>query len=245
MAAHQVGVHVVDDRGVSGAAGSLVFPVFAIVVGLLFDTSRRTERARDEAMAQLHEARNQQVRHEERTKLANVLHDSVLQTLSAIRSDAADADQVRYLARRQDRELRRTIAEYQSRYSESMRARVFAARDDIEDTFRVAIEASVRGDCELTEQRRVVCQAMREALANAAKHAGVDTIDLYAELDDNRVYVFVRDRGDGFDASTVDAVGSGMVHSLIDRVDSVGGRLELESTPGAGTLVSIELPAPS
>lgn len=122
MAAQQIAIHVIDDRGVSGAAGSLVFPVFAIVVGLLFDTSRETERAREEAMSQLAEARNERVRHEERARLAGVLHDSVLQTLSAVQSDPHDADQVRYLARRQERELRRTITEYQSPYSTSMRA---------------------------------------------------------------------------------------------------------------------------
>ena len=243
VAAQQTVLQILDGRGVSAAAGSLVFPVFAIITGLLFDTSRATERARDDAMEQLSAARNEQVRHEERALLANVLHDSVLQTLNALQSDADDAEQVRYLARRQERELRRTISEYQSKYSNSMRTHIISAADYFEDTFRIAVELSIRGDAALTDDRRAVCDAVNEALVNAGKHAGVGTVDVYAELDHDRVYVFVRDRGKGFDLESGNR--SGMVHSLIQRVEAVGGRLYMESEPGAGTCVSVELPAPT
>jgi len=48
-----------------------------------------------------------------------------------------------------------------------------------------------------------VVQATREALVNAAKHAGVETISLYAEVEPTEVTVFVRDRGAGFDPAAV------------------------------------------
>ena len=46
---------------------------------------------------------------------------------------------------------------------------------------------------------RAVVLAAREAMANAAKFSGADAISVYAEADDARVSVFVRDRGVGFD----------------------------------------------
>lgn len=244
LAVQQFVLQVLDGRGVSAAVGSLVFPVFAIIAGLLFDATRRTEAAREAAMEQLRLARNEQVRHEERARIANVLHDSVLQTLTAMQSEADDADQIRYLARLQARELRHTISEYQSEYANSMRAHLMSASDHVEDTFRVVVDVKIRGDAELTDARRAVCAAAAEAMVNAAKHAGIESLDVYAELDDDRVYVFVRDRGRGFDLSEIGNL-RGMVHSLIHRVEEVGGRVTIDSERGRGTSVAVELPAPS
>ena len=93
MGLEQVIVHAIDGRGVSGAVGSLVFPVFAIVLGAAFDALRTSEPLRQDEV-------RRRVRHEERAELANRLHDSVLQTLQVVRTHSNDSDQVRYLARR-------------------------------------------------------------------------------------------------------------------------------------------------
>ena len=55
------------------------------------------------------------------------------------------------------------------------------------------------GDCETSEPVQALVRAAREAMVNAAKHSGADKIDVYAEVDEDRVEVFVRDRGQGFD----------------------------------------------
>lgn len=81
--------------------------------------------------------------------MANRLHDSVLQTLVVLRRDATDAPQVRYLARRQERELRRTIDEYRSPYDNSLRAALLSICGEVEDLYRVEVDAVIRGDAEM------------------------------------------------------------------------------------------------
>jgi signal transduction histidine kinase len=243
LAAEQVVVHAVDDRGDIPAAGSVTFLVFGLLLGWGFDALRDQERRRLAVQDELDRARAAQVRHEERIDLANRLHDSVLQTLSVLRRDADDADQVRYLARRQERQLRQTISEYRSTYGVSSRAALQGICDEVEDVHRIEIDTVIRGDAELDEAQTAVLAAAKEALANAAKHSGTRVVDLYAELDPTRIEVYVRDRGRGFDVSGTSA-GRGIDHSVRQRLAAIGGAATIRSTPGEGTDVELRWPAP-
>ena len=240
----QVIVHIVDERGGIPAAGSVTFLVFGILLGWGFEGLRDQERRRLEVQADLDRAEAARVRHEERMDLANRLHDSVLQTLSALRRDADDANQVRYLARRQERLLRRTISEYRSEHEHSARAAIHGMCDEIEDVHRIEIDTVVRGDAEVNPPFEAVLAAAREALTNAAKHAGVDVIDLYAELEPSRIEVFVRDRGHGFGIdAAIAGSGRGMDHGMVKRITDVGGDAKITSEVGAGTSVELRWPA--
>ena len=77
---------------------------------------------------------------------------------------------------------------------------------------------------------------------NAAKHAGTGRVDVYAEVDDAAVDVFVRDRGRGFDPAAVPEDRYGVRHSILDRMERHGGTAEVRSTPGEGTEVRLHLP---
>jgi len=234
----QVLVHWIDDRGVVPAAGSIGFVVIAILIGWVFDHLRAAERQRIAIQAELDRAVDTQARHEERLELANRLHDSVLQTLAVMRRDAGDSDQIRYLARRQERELRHTISEYRSPHEHSVRAELQDICGDVEDVHRIEIDSVIRGDAECDERMQALLAATREALLNAAKHAGVGRIDLYADFKPDAVQIFVRDRGRGFDLDA-SASGRGMEHSLLRRVEAAGAAVELTSQPGTGTKVAI------
>jgi signal transduction histidine kinase len=85
--------------------------------------------------------------------------------------------------------------------------------------------------------------AAREALVNAARHAGVETISLYAEVEADELSVFVRDRGAGFDIDTVEESRHGVRGSIIGRMKRHGGRAEIRSAPGDGTEVRLTMPA--
>ncbi|MCP3997751.1 MAG: hypothetical protein GY722_22220 [bacterium] len=238
----QVLVHWLDDRGVVPAAGSIGFLAIAILVGWTFDHLRLQDRRRIEMQSKLDNVAAAKARHEERLEIANRLHDSVLQTLAALRRDSEDGDQVRYLARRQERELRHTISEYRSPHQHSARAELQTISGDVEDIHRIEIDIVIRGDAECDDRLRAILAATREALLNAAKYAGVDTVYLYAEFKPDTIQVSVRDRGRGFDPTSA-ASGRGIEHSLRRRAEEVDAAVTLTTAPGAGTNVEITWPA--
>jgi len=84
--------------------------------------------------------------------------------------------------------------------------------------------------------------AAREAMTNAAKFAGADVIDVYVEVADESVAVFVRDRGSGFDRGSVPAGRLGLTESIEGRLERAGGQATVTSGPGAGTEVELRLP---
>jgi len=234
----QILVHWIDGRGVVPGAGSVGFLVIGILIGWAFDQLRLQERRRIATQVELDNAIATQARHKERLDIANRLHDSVLQTLAALRRESTDPDQVRYLARRQERELRHTISEYRSPHQHSARAELQMICGEVEDVYRIEIDAVIRGDAEYNDQIAGILTATREALLNAAKHAGVDNVDLYAEFKPDQIQVFVRDRGRGFDP-TASASGRGMDHSLRRPAEDAGASVNLTSGPGVGTEVAI------
>lgn len=172
--------------------------------------------------------------------IARQLHDSVLQTLKLIRASSDNPGEIRYLTRVQERDLRRTINEYQSPFEDSFRARLLDARADVEDRFRVEIEQVVKDDAEMDERLQAVVGAAAEAMTNAARHSGVKSIDLFAEIRAGHLEVNVRDRGSGFDPASV--AGTGINGSIRERVEAVGGTADIRTAPGRGTEVRILLP---
>ena len=77
-----------------------------------------------------------------------------------------------------------------------------------------------------------------EALTNAVKHASASRVEVTVRMNRERVVVVVRDDGVG---GADPARGSGL-RGLADRVEALGGRLEMESRRGAGTRILAELP---
>lgn len=225
-------VHIIADLGAVRAAGSVIFFVVGAIVGWTFDKLRDYDIARQEAQNRLAEEQVVVLLHEQRAALGDRLHDSVLQTLHAIRMGADDPVQSRYLARRQERELRRNIEEWRSEFPNSFRASLLAVRDEIEDTHRVEIEAVTRDDAQLSASLAAAVEAAREALANAAKHSGSPNIALYADFSNGDAHIHVRDRGSGF----LDDGARMRVHErLAKRVESVGGVVDIDSGRESGT----------
>ncbi len=240
-------LHVLMGLPIVRTVGSIQFVVVAVIAGWTFDAIREREALRLEAEGEraaaeteLAAQRESATRLEERTEIARELHDSVLQTMKLISSSADDASEVRYLARVQERDLRRTINEYRSPHNNSFRARLLDARAEVEDQYRVQVEQVIRYDAEMTNELAALVDAAREAMANAARHSGSPTIDLFAEVQTNGIQVNVRDRGRGFDPSTIGA--GGLSDSVIRRMEGAGGSVEIKSAPDEGTDVSLFLP---
>jgi signal transduction histidine kinase len=184
------------------------------------------------------------IREQERAVLAAHLHDSVLQTLALIQKRAEDPREVAGLARRQERELRRWLFERPADGAgDSVKAMLEQAAVEVEDLHGVPIEAIVVGDAPPDARLEALVQAAREAMTNAAKFAGSARVDLYAEIEVQRVEVFVRDRGVGFDLAQVPPDRRGVRDSIFARMQRHGGRALVHSSPGQGTEVELAIEA--
>jgi signal transduction histidine kinase len=182
------------------------------------------------------------IREQERAELAAMVHDQVLHTLALIQRNAGDSATITRLARGQERSLRNWLYRPMGSAEEFFAAAVEEAAAEVEDTFAVAVETVVVGDCKVDERIRALVAATREALVNAARHAKVGTVSLYAEVEPDEMSVFVRDRGVGFDMSTIDDNRHGVRGSIVGRMQRHGGRAEIRSEPGEGTEVRLHLP---
>ena len=186
--------------------------------------------------------RSARIREQERAELAAHLHDSVLQTLALIQKRAGDPREVAGLARRQERELRRWLHERPTRRGEETIASALErAAAEVEELHGVPIEVVTVGDGPLDDHLEALVQAAREAMTNAAKFAGSDRVDLYAEVESTRVEVFVRDRGVGFDPHAIPSDRHGVRDSILARMQRHHGRAAVNSTPGVGTEVELAI----
>jgi len=185
--------------------------------------------------------RDARIRSEERSDVAARVHDSVLQTLALIQRHADEPKRVASLARRQERELRGWL--YADRPlgddGTSVVAALSTVAADVEDVFGARIELASSGDAPTDG---AIVLAAREAMTNAAKFAGVEEIDVYAEVTETEITVFVRDRGAGFDPGAVPDDRRGIAESIRGRLERAGGSASIESKPGEGTEVELRIP---
>lgn len=86
-------------------------------------------------------------------------------------------------------------------------------------------------------------RVVQEAMANVVRHAKATRVDLLAERRGDRVLVMVEDNGIGFDADQGKPAGHFGLLGLRERAEALGGTLTIESAPGAGTTVVVEVPS--
>lgn len=197
-------------------------------------------------LSTLRQERAQRIRSEERAEMAAHLHDSVLQTLALIQRRAGDDREVAALARRQERELRDWLSGQgqDPGGATTLSGALRTAAAGIEERHAVTVELVTVGDAPLDEHVSALVRAASEAAVNAAKFAGTGHVDVYAEATPDRVEVFVRDRGPGFDPAAVPEDRRGLRESVIGRMSRHGGRATVRSAPGEGTEVELVLPRP-
>lgn len=188
--------------------------------------------------------RRLRIRSEERTEVAAHLHDSVLQTLALIQRNADDSQVMVQLARRQERELRDWLYGGGGATEASLRRAILDLAAEIEELHGVPVDAVVVGDFELEidDVTAALLGATREALVNAAKHATTAKIDLYTEVGEERIDVFVRDTGTGFDLDHIAPDRRGITDSIRGRMARVGGTCVITTAPGDGTEVELTVP---
>lgn len=192
--------------------------------------ARWTARAAERAAA---------AREEQRSEIAAHLHDSVLQTLAIIQNRAGAGSEVARIARAQERELRDWLFAGTDPFAGDLATKLKTIARELELEHAVRIEVVTVGDVGAIESA-ALAGAAREAMVNAARHAGGD-VTVYAEATSETVEVFVRDRGAGFDPDAVPGGRLGIRESIVGRMARAGGAGSVES--GAdGTEVQLRLP---
>jgi signal transduction histidine kinase/ligand-binding sensor domain-containing protein len=94
-----------------------------------------------------------------------------------------------------------------------------------------------------TDIRHNLFLAMKEALTNIAKHAQATEVWLRVKIADAALVVIIEDNGRGFSARS-DAPGADGLRNMDQRLAAIGGTCEIESEPGTGTRVRMQVPWP-
>jgi len=233
------GIAFLAATGDVGALGRSLALGAVIVAGLLLMGGPAVGRL----VGALRSERRERIRSEERSEISAHLHDSVLQTLALIQVRAGDDREVQRLARRQERELRSWLqGRSPGSAATTVAGLVGSLVAEIEDDHAVRVELVAVGDAALDDRLWALALAGREAVQNAAHHAGVASVDVYLEVEPLQVALFVRDRGRGFDPASVDPDRRGLVESIHGRMTRAGGRAEVRSSLGEGTEVELTVP---
>lgn len=172
-----------------------------------------------------------------RAELSAHLHDSVLNTL-AFMQRIESVDEIKSLARRQERELRAWMQGKAGDEHAWVDDALRHAATRIENEYHVKIGVvTVGAHIPLTEPTQAIVAAMTEAMVNAARHAGVSTVAAYLELIDGELVGSVRDEGSGFVEGQVEEGRQGLRESIRGRMERVGGSASITSEINAGTEV--------
>jgi signal transduction histidine kinase len=210
--------------------------------------------------ARLYEQAQGKAALEERERLARELHDSVTQSLygAALYAEAAGralADGEPKPAADNLQELRVTIQEALA----EMRLLLFELRPPLLEeqglvgalqsrlnavearaglVTEFAGEASARLPAEIEQELFRIAQ---EGLNNVLKHAHATRVGVRLDVSDGRIALEIADNGLGFEPSLGGGGGFGLA-SMRQRAERLGGSLRIDSTPGAGTRVCVEIP---
>jgi len=195
----------------------------------------------------------------ERERWARELHDDTLQNLAAIRIQLATAlgSGGEERERRIESAAEEAIAQLESQINELNRlindlrpaalerlglagalqalAEESAARSGVE------VEASIEVSDERSgEEDRIVYRLVQESLTNVTKHANAARVEVSAKESDSAILILVRDDGDGFDPTSATA-GRGL-RGMRERIELLGGEIDVASTPGDGTKITASVP---
>jgi signal transduction histidine kinase len=180
----------------------------------------------------------------QRQAVAAHLHDSVLQTLALIQRSAGDEQRVRQLARQQERGLRDWLSGRDIDAGDSVAQSLAAIAAAVEDECPgdVSIEVISVTDARVGPAAEALLQAAREAVRNAAHHAGgVVRVVFDPDPSTGELVVFIRDAGPGFDPQQLPAERRGVRDAIIGRMEHAGGSASIETGPD-GTEVVLRVP---
>lgn len=188
---------------------------------------------------------------------ARVLHDTVLATLSllahsgvgvsqsALRQQAGDDARLLRLLRLGAPLDAGSTAIFSPDSDDDVLSTTF---ESVRQRFaRMGLDVNWHGAGQLMLPRETLdalLGALGECLENVRRHSGVNEADVTVTDDDRMVRAMVTDTGAGFEPAAIDGARLGYAESVVGRLNTVGGRARVFSSPGSGTTVMLEVPKP-
>lgn len=198
----------------------------------------------------------------ERRRVARELHDELGQSLTAIKINLQSS--ARFKDRPAD-ELNQENLEIVEQALQQVRRLATALRPSVLDD--LGLVPALRGLCEQSAQRsgfavhfhpalpesrlgpevETTCfRIVQESLTNIARHAAAVRVDIDLFHDGDALMLVVRDDGCGFDVAAMQARAQGGasmgVLAMKERAELIGGSLDIQSRPGAGTTLTLRCP---
>ncbi len=241
-----------DDRLIRAIAcqAALILKVTRLVEQLR-DQLAKSESYRQE-LSQAYEVLVQ-TREDERARLARDLHDEVIQAFHGIRIGLqllpdkkvqkeqlqiiiGDIQQAIVYARRLCQGLRPVALE------SGLIGGIQSLIREITQPAQITVTMSVSpGDpCFNKEIEITLYRIVQEALNNIVKHAQAKQAEIQVNVQDNRIMLFVQDDGIGFDCAKIEGKRFGLI-GIRERVVALGGKLTIESAPGEGTAIWVQI----
>lgn len=222
-----------------------------------------SERKRAEQQIRDLASRLTEAEHEERHRIAQILHDDLQQQLyglqiqlSFLRDDASEqvADELDTIEPMLNDAIK-TVRDLSVDLSppilhdEGLVQGLNWIAGRMQEQYRLQVNIQAEGSFPVSDdgQRVLIFQILRELLFNAVKHAGVEHVSVRLAEEGHNYRIDVIDQGTGFDPQEVlregkSSSGRGLI-SACQRLRLIGGRLEIDSTPGQGTCATIYTPA--
>src|SRR5918995_1414427 len=198
-----------------------------------------------------------ETRRAERRRIARDLHDIVLQDLSGALQSLRHAHlQAERSGLAMD--LEEELAAL-GRASSGLRSAIYDLRHEKERPFLESVESLVDLNQQTPHEREIrlvveegfpvslprkqsveLLRILQEALANVRRHSGARNVEVGLRTDDESIQIEVADDGQGFDPGSARA-GMGLV-GMRERVEGLGGKIEVRSRLGEGTKVTVRVP---
>lgn len=230
---------------------ALAIAAALLLVGLLYRLRMMELRARYSAVLG------------ERNRIAREIHDTLAQNLAgiALQLDAVNMqtsdipsslrqrlEQACNLVRYSLSEARRAVSDLRS--DELERRQLAAALPEIAERMAASAALDTKVQVIGTPRRlnpvteKNLLRIFQEAMANAVKHAGAQTIEVELRYSTDDLVLWVRDDGSGFDTEKIIPLGVGHygLTGMRERAERIGGRLTLKSELGRGTELLVEVP---
>jgi signal transduction histidine kinase len=245
----------------------LFISIACVALGLLIAAFtlvyiRRLERRSDEMQSELRRLSHQMVKvqeHERRT-ISRELHDEVGQMLTGLRMELANLDGPHMQLDPENAHRLHEAKRLTERTLQSVRDLAMVLRPSMLDDLGLSpainwyarefsrrsglsLNLSITGEVDTLpdEVRTCLYRVIQEALTNVARHAQARKVKLMVNRDAKAVTATVEDDGIGFNTARRPIVGVGIL-GIRERVQELSGHLDLISSPGAGSRITIQIP---